>query len=143
MRLIAIHFCRALINIYKVYTCKYFLNIHACVCIYIYKIIVHTTHTYILCKHKLLFWMRLIAINRFTALIVSGLQVYILQFRLYLSELRVYISQFRLKIPNCKKNLLNFDGFRIKYSLNMFWTAQSHVYPICNAYLMLCIGHIF
>jgi len=29
--------------------------IHAYVCIYIYKIITH-----ILCKHKLLFWMRLI-----------------------------------------------------------------------------------
>jgi len=32
------------------------------VCIYIYKII--TVHPHILCKHKLLFWMRLIAINR-------------------------------------------------------------------------------
>jgi len=30
----------------------------ACMCIYIYKIIIHTTH--ILCKLKLLFWMQLI-----------------------------------------------------------------------------------
>jgi len=40
--------------------------IHACVCIYIYKLIIHT---HILCKHKLLFWMRLITINRLTDLI--------------------------------------------------------------------------
>jgi len=35
--------------------------IHACVGIYIYKLItVYTLHTHILCKQKLLFWMRLI-----------------------------------------------------------------------------------
>jgi len=28
-------------------------------------------HPHILCKHKLLFWMRLIAINRLTALILA------------------------------------------------------------------------
>jgi len=31
------------------------MNIHACVCI--------SQHTHILCKHKLLFWMRLIAMH--------------------------------------------------------------------------------
>jgi len=30
----------------------------------------YTQHTHIVCKHKLLFWMRLIAINLCTALIV-------------------------------------------------------------------------
>lgn len=40
-------------------------------------------------------------------------------------------------------NLLNFDGFRIKYKLNMFWMAQSHVYPSCDAYLMLCRSYFF
>jgi len=28
-------------------------------------------HPHILCKHKLLFWMRLIAINRLTALLIA------------------------------------------------------------------------
>jgi len=28
-------------------------------------------HTHILCKHKLLFWMRFIAINRLTVLIIN------------------------------------------------------------------------
>ncbi len=36
-------------------------------CIYIH-IIIYTEHTHILCKQKLLFWMRLIEINRLTAL---------------------------------------------------------------------------
>jgi len=45
--------------------------IHACVCIYIYKLIIHTTHTNILCKHKLLFWMRLIVINRCPSLLYT------------------------------------------------------------------------
>ncbi len=39
---------------------------HACVCIYIY--IIYTAHIHILCKQILLFWMRLIVINRLTAL---------------------------------------------------------------------------
>jgi len=39
---------------------KIFLKyIQACVCIYIYKIL-YTVHPHILCKQKLLFWMRLI-----------------------------------------------------------------------------------
>ncbi len=39
-------------------------------CIYIHIINIHSTHTHthILCKQKLLFWMQLIAINRLTAL---------------------------------------------------------------------------
>jgi len=32
-------------NVYKVYT--FLKYIHACVCFYIYKIIIHTTHSYI------------------------------------------------------------------------------------------------
>jgi len=39
------------------------------VCIYIYTKELYTVHPQTLCKHKLLFWMRLIAINRLTALI--------------------------------------------------------------------------
>ncbi len=47
-------------------TCKYFPNIFCmCVALYIHKI--YTVHTHILCKLKLLFWMRLIAINLLTA----------------------------------------------------------------------------
>jgi len=42
--------------------------VHACVCIYIFKIIIHTTHTFI--KQKLLFWMQLIEINRCPALLL-------------------------------------------------------------------------
>ncbi len=42
-------------------------------CIYIYIINIHSTHIYtVLRKQKLLFWMRLIAINRLTALIGSA-----------------------------------------------------------------------
>jgi len=33
-------------------------------------------HAHILCKHKLLFWMRLIAINRLTALDCSLISLY-------------------------------------------------------------------
>jgi len=39
------------------------------VCIYIYKIIIHYTHIYYV-NTNFYFWMRLIAINRFTALII-------------------------------------------------------------------------
>ncbi len=38
-------------------------------CIYIYTLQIYTLHTHILHKQKLLFWMRLIAINCLTALI--------------------------------------------------------------------------
>jgi len=38
---------------------------HACVGIYIYKLIIHTN---ILCKHKLLFWMRLIVAHPYQIL---------------------------------------------------------------------------
>uniref|UniRef100_A0A9J7WYH6 Uncharacterized protein n=1 Tax=Cyprinus carpio carpio TaxID=630221 RepID=A0A9J7WYH6_CYPCA len=45
---------------------------HVFVYIYIYIINIHSTHThthiYILCKEKLLFWMRLITINHLTAI---------------------------------------------------------------------------
>ncbi len=58
--------------IYKYFKCinlKFFLNIYMHVLfLYIY-IIIYTVHTHILCIQKLLFWMRLIAINRLTALI--------------------------------------------------------------------------
>ncbi len=37
------------INIFKIYA--------ICVCIYLYIINIHNTHTGILCKQKLLFWM--------------------------------------------------------------------------------------
>ncbi len=47
------------VNIFKIYT--------ECVCIYIYILNKHSTHTYIM-QQKLLFWMRLISINRLTAL---------------------------------------------------------------------------
>ncbi len=48
-------------NIFKIYT--------VCVCIYIYIYIIYTVHTHIYYVNKHLFWMRLIAINRLTALI--------------------------------------------------------------------------
>jgi len=35
--------------------------------IYIYKLISHTPHTHILCKHKLLFWKRLIVAHPYFA----------------------------------------------------------------------------
>jgi len=38
-------------------------------CVYLYIQINYTLYTHILCKHKLLFWMRLIAINRFPAIV--------------------------------------------------------------------------
>ncbi len=40
---------------------------YVCVFIYIDIINIHSTHT--LCEQKLLFWIRLIAINRLTALV--------------------------------------------------------------------------
>ncbi len=45
------------VNIFKIYTC---------IGVYLYIHNIHSTHR--LCKQKLLFWMRLIAINRLTAL---------------------------------------------------------------------------
>ncbi len=39
-----------------------------CVYLYIYNTYTQYTHTHILCKQKLLFWMGLIAIHRLTAL---------------------------------------------------------------------------
>ncbi len=47
------------VNIFKIYT--------VCVCIYIYI----NTHIHIVCKQKKIFWMRLIAINHLTALIIN------------------------------------------------------------------------
>ncbi len=55
--------------IYLIYKHNSLEYIHACMCIYIYIINIHSTHTHILCEEKLLFWMRLITINRLTALI--------------------------------------------------------------------------
>ncbi len=53
--------------------------IHACVCIYIYIINIHSTHSYIInSKQTILLWMRLIAINRLTALIESYLKQFCL-----------------------------------------------------------------
>ncbi len=54
------------INIYMEIFSKYMLY----VCLYIYIINIHSTHIHILCKQKLLFWMRLIVINRLTAQIL-------------------------------------------------------------------------
>ncbi len=39
-------------------------------CVYLYLHNKYTQYTHILCKQKLLFWMRLIANNRLTALIL-------------------------------------------------------------------------
>ncbi len=51
-------------------TCKYFQNTYLmCVYSYIYIINIHSTHTHVLYKQKLLFWMRYITINHLTALI--------------------------------------------------------------------------
>ncbi len=45
-------------------------------CIYIYIINIDSAlHTHILCKQKLLFWMRLITINHLTALILKYIQI--------------------------------------------------------------------
>ncbi len=43
----------------NVYTCNYFQNIY-CMCVYLYIHNKYTQYTHILCKQKLLFWMRLI-----------------------------------------------------------------------------------
>ncbi len=56
----------------NVFSCILDIIYIVCVCIYIYIHIINvhsTVHTHILCKQKLLFWMRLIEINRLTALI--------------------------------------------------------------------------
>ncbi len=45
---------------YSIYFENIFMYVHACVCLYIYSNI---------CKQKLLFWMRLIVINRLTVLV--------------------------------------------------------------------------
>ncbi len=50
------------VNIFKMYI--------ACVCIFIYIINIHSDSTHIYYVNKLLFWMRLIAIHRLTALII-------------------------------------------------------------------------
>ncbi len=50
-------------------------TVHACMCIYIYIINIHSTHTYYV--NKTLFWMQLITINRLTALIKSILGYYV------------------------------------------------------------------
>ncbi len=52
-----------------IYTCKYFQAIY-CMCVYLY-IHKYTQHAHILCKQCFLFWMRLIAVNRLTALKIS------------------------------------------------------------------------
>ncbi len=53
--------------------------IHACVCIYIFIINIHSTHSYIInSKQTILLSMRLIAINRLTALIESYLKQFCL-----------------------------------------------------------------
>ncbi len=53
--------------------------------IYIYIINVHSTvHTHILCKQKLLFWMRLIEINRSTALIYVHILLGVYLYRYYI-----------------------------------------------------------
>ncbi len=56
-------------------TCKYFQKYMLYVCLYIYIINIHSTHSYILCKQKLLFWMRLITINHLTALIFNQVKL--------------------------------------------------------------------
>ncbi len=57
-----------LIQIYTcIFTCKYFQDIQ-CVCIVNYIYIIHLHRIHIQCKWKLLFWMRLIAIDRLTAI---------------------------------------------------------------------------
>jgi len=50
---------------------------HVCVYLYIQNNCtqftqLYTVHTHVLCKHRLLFWMRLIVINRFTALVKNN-----------------------------------------------------------------------
>ncbi len=45
------------------------LYVCVCVYIYIYTVYIINIHSPHICKQELLFWMRLIAINRLTALI--------------------------------------------------------------------------
>lgn len=58
--------------IYKclfIFAFNIFLYMHLCVYVYKYKLNMRSAQTYtVLCKHKLLFRMRLIAINRLTVL---------------------------------------------------------------------------
>ncbi len=42
-------------------------------CVYLYIHNKCTQHTHILCKQKLSFWMRLITINRLTALLLTNM----------------------------------------------------------------------
>ncbi len=51
------------------YILKY-IYIYTTICVFLYlHINIHSTH--ILCKHKLLFWMQLIMINRFDSTILN------------------------------------------------------------------------
>ncbi len=55
----------------------FFLNIYMHVCVFIQYIHnKYTQYTHILCKQKLLFWMRLITINRLTAFILYYIILY-------------------------------------------------------------------
>ncbi len=65
-----------------------FVDLYIYIYIYIY-INIHSTH--ILCKQKLVFWMRLIAINHLTAVIVICL---------YASQ-EILIRKLLLKIRTC------------------------------------------
>ncbi len=56
------------INICMEIFSKYIGLLYVCVFIYSNTINIYSTH--ILCKQKLLFWIRLIAINRLTALVL-------------------------------------------------------------------------
>jgi len=73
---------QAKLAIFKTHQCKnagedvsmvsLFKSLVKCVYLYMYKIIIYSTHKYIsLCKHRLLFWMRLIAINFCTSLVFN------------------------------------------------------------------------
>ncbi len=53
----------------NVHACKYFQNVY-CMCVHLYIHNKYTQYTHIYYVNKQLFWMRLIAINCLTALII-------------------------------------------------------------------------
>ncbi len=70
----------------------------------------YTQYTHILCKQKLLFWMRLIAINRLTAHTYTYIYTHI---HIYI-YIYIYILQLVIKIINCVSNSLRMQEWKGK-----------------------------
>ncbi len=77
----------------KIYTCKHFQNI-CCMCVYLYIHNKYTQYTHILCKQKLLFWMRLFAINSLTPLHLILLLVHLLHWKWKVEHIALWETVF-------------------------------------------------